>query len=248
LDLNWGNSLQCIFFILIGYTAASVFVIMFSDMVVKEQKSRHQADELAQQVESLAAILERTRIAREIHDSLGHTLTDLDMQLSVAQELRFHNLEETFKAIDIAKVLAHQCIIDVSHALERMRQSDFDLNQSLTALIGQIFYNSSLKIRAEINFPDISVHKSYQIYCIAKESMINVQKHARASEINFQGGATSEGLVLNIKDNGIGFNPEKQQGGFGLQGMIERVQLLGGQFKLTTALGQGTQIEVILPL
>lgn len=61
---------------------------MFSSMIVSEEKTRQRADELSQQVETLAATIERTRIAREIHDSLGHTLTDLDIQLEVAQKLR----------------------------------------------------------------------------------------------------------------------------------------------------------------
>ena len=221
---------------------------MFSAMVVKEQKSRQRADELAEQVESLAATLERTRIAREIHDCLGHTLTDLDMQLAVAQQLRLHNLEQAFQAIDTAKVLAHQCIEDVSHALNRMRQSDFDLNQALTALMEQVHHNAALQVQWEINLPHLPVHQSYQIYCIVKEGMINVQKHARATHVNFHGELTSQGLVLDLKDDGIGFDLEKQQSGFGIQGIIERVQLLGGQFKLNTASGQGTQIQVILPL
>lgn len=248
MAINPDNPLKSILLTLITYIAASVLVIMFSAMVVKEQKSRQRADELAEQVESLAATLERTRIAREIHDSLGHTLTDLDMQLAVAQELRLHNLEQAFQAIDTAKVLAHQCIEDVSHALNRMRQSDFDLNQALTALMEQVHHNAALQVQWEINLPHLPVHQSYQIYCIVKEGMINVQKHARATQVNFHGGLTSQGLVLDLKDDGIGFDPEKQQSGFGIQGIIERVQLLGGQFKLNTASGQGTQIQVILPL
>lgn len=82
------NSLKFIFFTLLLYATASTFTIMFTSMIVAEQKSRQHIKELLQQVETLAATLERTRIAREIHDSLGHTLTDLDIQLEVAQKLR----------------------------------------------------------------------------------------------------------------------------------------------------------------
>ncbi len=248
IPLNPAETFQSIALTAITYTAASAFVLMFSDMVVKEQNSRQRADALAAQVESLAATLERTRIAREIHDSLGHTLTDLDMQLAVAQQLRSHNLEQAFQSIDTAKVLAHQCIEDVSQALDRMRQSDFDLNQALTALMEQMRHNAALRVQWEINLPHLPVHQSYQIYCIVKEGMLNVQKHACASQVHFKGGSAPQGLVLELKDDGIGFNAEQPQTGFGLQGMMERVQLLGGQFKLHTASGQGTQIQVILPL
>lgn len=91
LGLNPSNPVRFIFFALAIYTAASFFTIMLSEMIVAQQKSYQKIEELSEQVESLATALERTRIAREIHDSLGHTLTDLDTQLAVAQTLRSHN-------------------------------------------------------------------------------------------------------------------------------------------------------------
>ncbi|MEJ6485622.1 sensor histidine kinase [Nostoc punctiforme UO1] len=244
--VNSDNSLNIISTLAV-YTAASFFVIMFNSMLIAEQKSRQRVEELSEQVETLAATVERTRIAREIHDSLGHTLTDLDIQLAVAQQLRFHNIEQAFEAVDTAKMLAGQCIEDVSQALARMRQSDFDLNQALTALMEQVRYNSVLQVQWEVNLPKLSVHKSYQIYCIVKEGIINVQKHACASQVSFCGRLTSEGIVLELKDNGVGFDSEKLQKGFGIQGMAERVQLLGGKLELKTALAQGTQIQILLP-
>jgi len=237
-----------LFFSLVGYGAASIFTIMVSSMVVAEQTSRQQIEELTQQVESLAATLERTRIAREIHDSLGHTLTDLDIQLAVAQQLRVYNLEQAFQAIDTAKILAGQCIEDVSQALNRMRQSDFDLNQALTALMEQVRRTSSLQVQWEVDLPQLPVHTSYQIYCIIKEGIINIQKHARASRVSFCGQLTAEGIILDLKDNGVGFDSEKRRTGFGIQGMMERSQLLGGKLELKTAPTQGTHIQVLLPL
>lgn len=242
------NPLKFFIFTFVGYAAANTFLIMFCSMMVAEQKSRQRAEELEQQVETLATTLERTRIARDIHDSLGHTLTDLDTQLAVAQTLRAHNLDQSFQAIDTAKVLAGQCIEDVSQALARMRQSDFDLNHALTALMEQIRHNTTLQVQWEVNLPKLSIHRSYQIYCIVKEGMINVQKHARASQVSFCGRLAPEGIVLDLKDNGIGFDPEKLHTGFGIQGIVERVQLLGGKLELKTAPMQGTQIQVLLPL
>lgn len=236
-----------ILFTLLVYTASNFFVIVSSAMMVAEEKSRHRVEELEQQVESLAATLERTRIAREIHDSLGHNLTDPDIQLAVAQQLRSHNLEQSFQAVDTAKILASQCIEDVSQALNRMRRSDFDLNQALTTLLEQM-RRSAIQVQWEVNLPQLSIHKSYQIYCVVKEATINVQKHARASQVNFSGRLTPEGIVLKLKDNGVGFDPKKLHTGFGIKGMSERVQLLGGKLEIQTALAQGTQIYIILPL
>ncbi|MGD1911508.1 MAG: sensor histidine kinase [Rivularia sp. (in: cyanobacteria)] len=246
--LNPQHSLKFIFFTLVIYTAASTFNLMFTSMIVSEEKTRQRAEELSQQVETLAATLERTRIAREIHDSLGHTLTDLDIQLEVAQKLRSRNLEQSFQAVDTAKILARQCIEDVSQTLHQMRQSDFDLKSALTSLMEQLRQNSQLKVQFEFNLPQLNLYKSYQIYCIVKEAMMNVQKHARASQVSFSGNSNSEAIVLDIKDNGFGFDSEKKPTGFGLQGMMERVQLLGGKIEINTALTQGTQIKITLPL
>ncbi len=230
------------------YISATIFLLMVCKMLVAEEKSRHQIAELSEQVETLAASLERTRIAREIHDSLGHTLTDLDTQLAVAQTLRSHNLNQSFQAVDTAKLLARQCLEDVSQALDRMRQSDFDLNQALIGLVEQLRQSSGIQVKWQINLPQLPVYKSYQIYCIVKEALMNVQKHAKASQVDFTSRLVAEGILLELKDNGIGFAPNQFSTGFGLQGMVERVQLLGGKLDIQTALAEGTHIHVLLPL
>ena len=177
------------------YAAASTFVFMLCAMVLADEKSRYQIAELSEQVESLATSLERTRIAREIHDSLGHTLTDLDTQLAVAQTLRSLNPTKSFQAIDTAKLLARQCIEDVSQALDRMRESDFDLNQALIGLIEQLRQSSGIEVKWQINLPQLSVYKSYQIYCIVKEALMNVQKHANASQVSFNSRLVADGIL-----------------------------------------------------
>jgi len=221
---------------------------MLSQMIVTQQKNYQKIEELSEQVESLATTLERTRIAREIHDSLGHTLTDLDTQLAVAQTLRSHNPDQAFQAVDTAKFLARQCIEDVSQALDRMRQSDFDLNQALIALLEQLPQTSTLQVQWKVNLPEMPIYQSYQIYCIVKEGLMNVQKHAQAFQVSFFADQTTTGIILELKDNGIGFDRTAFHPGFGLQGMIERVQLLGGQLDIETAHTQGTQIYITLAL
>lgn len=230
------------------YVAASFFTLMLSHMIIVQQKKDQKIEELSEQVESLAATLERTRIAREIHDSLGHTLTDLDTQLAVAQTLRSHNPTQAFQAVDTAKQLARQCIEDVSQALSRMRESDFNLNQALIALLEQLRQTSPLQVDWKVSLPNLPIYQSYQIYCLIKEALMNVQKHAKASHIQFSAYQTAQGITLDLIDDGIGFDQNAFTPGFGLQGMMERVQLLGGQFDLQTEPAQGTQIHITLPL
>jgi signal transduction histidine kinase len=248
IGLDPTNTIQFAVFALAIYAAASFFTLMLSHMVVMQQKKDQQIEELSEQVESLAATLERTRIAREIHDSLGHTLTDLDTQLAVAQTLRSHDPAQAFQAIDTAKQLARQCIEDVSHTISGMRELDFDLNQSLITLLEQLRQTTTLNVDWKVNLPNLPIYQGYQIYCLVKEALMNIQKHAKASHIQFSAYRTEQGITLNIVDDGIGFDKSTRTPGFGLQGMMERVQLLGGQFELQTKIAQGTQIHITLPL
>jgi signal transduction histidine kinase len=230
-----------------NYSAANTLAIVFSLMVISEQKSRRRAEALTQQVESLGVTLERTRIARDIHDSLGHTLTNLQVQLAVAQEFRQHNLDQAFRAIDVAKCLTDQCIEDVSQSLSTMRQSRLDLNQALNLLIEQVKQNQSLQIQWEMNLPDLPLSVSHHLYCIVKEGLVNIQKHAQASKICIQGKAISEEIIVGITDNGRGFDLQVSRSGFGLQGIEERVQLLNGRFEIHSQPNQGTQIQIVIP-
>jgi signal transduction histidine kinase len=230
-----------------NYLAGNTFAILFSSMVIAEQQSRRRAEVLSQEVESLGIALERTRIAREIHDSLGHTLTNLQVQLAVAQEFRQHNLAQAFRAIDVAKLLTDQCIEDVSQSLSTLRQSNFNLNQTLNSLIQQIKQNPCVEIHWEMNLPSLPIPLSHHLYCIVKEGLVNIQKHAQASTIWIRGQVIAEEIILEIADNGRGFDFQSPRSGFGLTGIEERVQLLNGQFMIHSQLNQGTQLQIIIP-
>jgi len=196
-----------------------------------------------------AAALERTRIARDIHDSLGHTLTNLNSRLAIAQQkLRLQDIDAVSQAVDTAKSLASHCIEDVSLALQTMRQSDFDLNQALITLVEQMRHNQALSVRWELNLPPLPLSTSHHIYCIVKEGLINIQKHAGASQVRFRGQSTHEGLLLELTDDGQGFDPAMPRSGSGLNGMVERVQLLRGNLTIKSVPGQGTQIQVTIPI
>ncbi|MUG99030.1 sensor histidine kinase [Scytonema sp. UIC 10036] len=226
----------------------TTFIIAFSFIVIAEQKSRKRAENLAEQVETLSRTLERTEIARDIHDSLGHSLTNLNSRLAVAQQqLRQNDIVQVSQTIDMAKFLANQCIEEVNQSLKTMRQSDFDLNQALTTLVEQLRYDRALSVQWEINLPKLPLQISYHIYYIVKEALINTQKHGRASQVCFWGLSQPEGILLKLEDDGQGFNPEQTHFGFGLRGIEERVQLLGGKLTIHSAPNLGTQIHIRIP-
>ena len=228
------------------YLAVSIFTIFLSSVIVAEYKSRKRAEALTEQIEILAKNLERTRIARDIHDSLGHTLTNLDIQLKVAQKLRDRDLDKAFQAIDTAAILSSQCIEDVSHAVQTMRRNDFNLDRALSNLL-EARSDRQMQIYWEIDLPQLSLATSHQIYCVVKEGLINIQKHARASKVLFRAYSTAEQIVLKIEDDGVGFDVGRVNSGFGLKGMVERAQVIGGKLKIDSAPDRGTQILVTIP-
>jgi signal transduction histidine kinase len=231
-----------------SYIPTSIFVVMFSFTIIAERKSRERAEILAKEVESLAATLERTRIARDIHDSLGHTLTTLDVQLELAQRLYIKQSEQASQALDTAKLLSSQCLQDVRRALQTMRSQDFNLNEALQNLVEQVRINQSFSVDVKVNLPPIPLQPSHQIFCIIQEGLTNIQKHAKAEFICLTGNSVVGGVQLELSDDGCGFDINASTSGYGLRGMHERVQMLGGNLTINSSPAIGTKIVVWIPL
>jgi signal transduction histidine kinase len=229
-----------------------IFVLLLGTIWRAEQKSRQKADRLTHQVETLATDLERNRIARDIHDTLGHSLTSLDVQIELAQRLQALEPERAQESIDLAKKLSSQALDNVRQALGTMKRSNFDLTEAIVALSEQ---NYPFQILVDVRFPQLPLQTSYQLYCIVQESLTNIQKHAQADRVTITGSIISNGTILEICDNGKGFNlvgvasalPNRPHSGFGLRNMKERVQCLGGEFALHSKIGRGTQLKIFVP-
>jgi signal transduction histidine kinase len=232
----------------LGHIANCAFILLPGFVWVEEQRSRKRAEQLAKEVEILAADLERSRIARDIHDALGHTLTTLDIQLELAQSIYSQDPQRAAKSIDIAKQLSSKCLQDVRYALRSLHRSNFDFDRALFTSIEQFQHDRDLKIHYHLDFPQLPHQIGHQLYCVVLESLTNVQKHADASQVEIVGTTASEGISLAIADNGRGFDRSIPQSGFGLHNMRDRVLSLGGQFAIDTQPDAGTKIEVFIPL
>lgn len=229
-------------------TTDVIFVIMIGFVFVSEQRNRYRAEVLAQQVDAFAVQLERNRIARNIHDSLGHTLTTLDIELALADRYSktVGSSSDLQQSITAAQQLVRQCLADVREALRTIRTSSFDLEDALQTLTQKMA--QSCLVDLEVTLPKLPTQLSYQLYLIAKESLLNVQKHANATQVAVSILTTDGKIVLEISDNGRGFDPQtKNASGYGLQGITERLRLIGGQFILDSQPGQGTHMHVTVP-
>jgi signal transduction histidine kinase len=229
------------------YIGSTVFCVILSSILLSERENRMRAENLSQEVETLAANIERSRIAREIHDSMGHLLTTLDIQLEVAQKQYDRDRDQTRRAIDSAKALSTQCLQEVRYAVQSIRDSEFNLNQSILTLLDRM--PNTWKIRADCQFPPLPLQMSHQIYCITQEALTNAQKHAQATEVKLSGYGDDHTIVLHLTDNGTGFDLSEPRSGFGLRGMEERVQLMGGTIIMESSMasGDGTRIHICIP-
>ena len=98
----------------------------------------------------------------------------------------------------------------------------------------------------KLNLPALPIQTSHQIYCIVKEALYNVQKHSQANLVTINSQTNSHKIILEIADNGIGFNPQQIESGAGLRGILERAQIINSELKIDTAPNQGTRIHYII--
>jgi signal transduction histidine kinase len=236
-----------------------LFLQLFVSTVIAERQSRQElalANDRLQQyalkVEELATSQERNRIAREIHDSLGHTLTVFNFHLTAALRL-FHSNPSKAEALLLeVKELGDSALAAVSESVASLRQDPL-AGKSLGVAIGDLVekcqQTTGVLPYCEIHIqPDLANRYKTAIYRIVQESLTNMCKYAAMTEAEIRVEQTAESISVVISDNGRGFDLAKNTTGFGLQGMDERVMLLSGKLEIMTAPNWGCRIIAILPL
>ena len=207
------------------------------------------------QFAQFSAMQERHRIARDLHDSLGHSLTGLNFQLQTAIQLCQPESHQAQQFLNEAHRLVKVASQEVRQSVKALRDDELE-TQSLEVLI------ESLVNSFEQNtgfFPEVEIDLSTAIpsqfvtpiYRIIQEALNNICKYAVATAVNIyisDISQTSEKLYLKIEDNGRGFDPEKVSGGYGLQGIQERVDFLQGDFQIESQPGQGCCIKIEIPM
>jgi len=208
-------------------------------------------------VEDLAAAEERNRVARDIHDSVGHSLAVINVQLEKALVFLRRDAGVTEKAMKDARRAAKEALGDVRESVRTLRQSAeiFSLTESLNTLV-ESSKSDTLDINLRLEGPESGYSKPalMTLFRAAQEALTNVHKHAEASQVRILvhlGGTSGE---LQVQDNGIGFDlkqvgelPAHSRGNYGLQGIRERLELVGGEMSIESQIGNGTTLMVTIP-
>lgn len=204
----------------------------------------------------MGALEERNRLAREIHDTLAQGLAGVALQLESVDAL----LEAGADAARVRDTVA-QALTQTRANLEEARRSVLDLRaaslegQSFSDALRVMVGRSSLRHGSRVAFEvtgsgrPLPVRIQTGLYRIVQEALANIEHHADARHASVSLVMTPEVVRCTIKDDGRGFDPEHiPEGHYGLRGMAERARLLGGELRLATCPGNGTHIEVIIPL
>jgi signal transduction histidine kinase len=240
-----------------------VFVVVVTELAVKEQRARREVERLvaelkdankklrqyADQVEELATLKERNRLAREIHDSLGHYLTVVIVQIEAAMAVLEKDRERSVDVLRKAQGLAQKGLADVRRSVAALRASPAEscsLIESMNTLIEECRV-SGLPTEFElVGTPrNLSPSAELALYRAAQEGLTNVRRHSQARAATVTLNYATESVWLKVHDDGIGSTAVTQ--GFGLVGMHERVQNLGGEVRIATAMNEGFTLEVGLP-
>jgi signal transduction histidine kinase len=196
---------------------------------------------------------ERARIAKDIHDDLGASLTQITMlsdraEAEDAGELRTNTRKISTTAREMAQSL-DEIVWAVNPQHDTLEGLVEYLSQSADEFLEDTPIRSHLKLPSELPRCPIPAEVRHQLFLAFKEALNNAVKHARASEIVITVAIDGERLLVSVADNGKGFDPSNSRnGGNGLQNMRKRLEGLGGQFDLVSRPNEGTQIRMSIPL
>lgn len=234
------------------------FVLQLTNKILSERQIRQklaqaheQLQEYAQKIEELATVQERNRIARDIHDSLGHALTSLNIQMQTAVKLWEKEPVQAHSFLTQAQSLGKTAMQEVRKSISTLREDAKEeppLETRIETLVDDFRRGTGLLICTNIcRCGRVSKPVAKTIYRTVQEALTNIFKYAEATEVTIELQTTSTELSLTVEDNGKGFDPQQQRSGFGLQGMQERITSVDGQFQLITSPGEGCRIEVKIP-
>jgi signal transduction histidine kinase len=222
-------------------------------LLAELQQAHDQLQEYALQVEELAVVEERNRLAREMHDTLGHRLTVASVQLEAAERLCPTDAEKAASMVGTVREQVREALGELRSTVAALRapiEADLHLRSALRRLIDHFEKATGLPVNRVLpeEMPPLPDAYRLALFRAAQEALSNVQKHAGASQVWLVLTAADEVASLLVSDDGKGLAPSKGHSGFGLQGLGERAGQLGGELHVEPRPGGGTQLSFRLPL
>jgi signal transduction histidine kinase len=263
IGISLGEGLVGLFLygVLYSFVGAFAHALVRADSARREsqsllaelQEAHRQLQEYALHAEEMAVVQERNRLAREMHDTLGHRLTVAAVQLEGAQRLCSADPERAQDMVGTVREEVREALAELRSAVATLRapiEADLHLRGSLQRLIAHFEDATGLMVHQVLpeEMPPLPGAYRLAIYRTAQEALTNIQKHAQAKRVWLMLTTRDHAVTLLVGDDGQGVSLRKEQTGFGLRGMRERAAQLGGELHLEPRAGGGTQVSFRLPL
>ncbi|HWV99425.1 MAG TPA: GAF domain-containing protein [Candidatus Acidoferrum sp.] len=208
---------------------------------------------LSRQSRQAAVVAERNRLARDIHDTLAQGFTGVIIQLEAVEEAMSQGMgAKAGEHLTRAGELARESLQEARRSVRALRPQTLeekDICEALQSLFRKMTAGTS--VRAEFSVsgqpPELPPEWEENLLRIGQEVLTNVLRHAQASEFKARLAFDQGEIALILRDNGRGFDPAGRHDGFGLPGMRERVEAMGGRLSIQSSKGQGATISIVLP-
>jgi signal transduction histidine kinase len=244
--------MQMVIFLAVGF---SISYLM--NRLRRQQHSLEEANmrltHYASTLEHLTVSQERNRLARELHDTLAHTLSGLSVQLEAAKAYWDVDQPAAREILEKSSAAARAGLEETRRALKALRASpleDMGLALAIKALATDTAARSNLGLDLQImdKAPALSPDVEQAVYRIAQEAIANIVTHAGAKKFSIKLQYMNEKTYLLIQDDGIGFDLEKNNKAahYGITGMKERAGIIGANLTVTSSPGAGTKIELVI--
>jgi len=254
LGMSWGDGLRNG----LGMLAAAAFTAVVTELLRREQRARVELAEVngrlrgyAAQAEELATTQERNRVARDIHDGLGHHLTVVQMQVQAARAVLSSDPAKADAVLARAQEQSTEALAEVRRSVAALREPRTvaplgDALEALSADTSAAGVPTELEITGTVRGLPPEVEES--LFRAAQEGLTNVRKHAAAGRARLVLAYRDDGTVqLEVCDDGRGAATLPGGAGFGLLGVRERASRLGGSVDVVSEPGRGTTVRVAVP-
>jgi signal transduction histidine kinase len=223
--------------------------IVFSYQVIRRQNQT--LEQYAKQIEQLTLLEERNRMARELHDTVGHVFTTAIVGMDAVIRL-IDTSPETAKAnLQELRSIAHKGLEEIRHFIHHMSQNQISkpLLSSITQIANEFAFHTNTKVTvrsAELKEPHLPEAVKLALIRCLQESLTNAKRHGQAQSVQVELTYHSRSIEMSITDDGTGFEPTHE--GFGIRSMKERLRGLQGTLQITSKPGEGTRVICTVPL
>jgi signal transduction histidine kinase len=253
-SIPWGSVLAVAVFV-----ATGLLLVGYFSTVVRQSGERQRLidelratqDELAEAERQAGVLMERERLARDIHDTLTQGFASIVMLLEAAAvglDTGASSRRHVVRALETAR----ENLVESRRLISAMRPAtltDASLAEAIRRLAQQLAEDTGIEVESTVTGSpsSISADEEDEMLRVAQEVLNNIRKHAGATRVNVTLSYMGNAVVLDVQDNGVGMIPESAKEGAGLRSMRERAEALSGKLTIESSPGEGTTVALEIP-